>query len=92
MRVIFIASVLLLILLGSFSVLAHEWYDSECCHEKDCREVESAELVFTPSGYKIGQWFFPWDDGRIRRSKDNKFHICILGQDPICLYRPEGDV
>jgi hypothetical protein len=87
------ASVLLCLVDGPIA-LAHDWYPSWCCSDRDCRPLveEKGETVLeTPDGWRL------WDGrlierGGARQSPDRQFHIC---EEPttkaiICFFAPVG--
>lgn len=73
---------------SSFRVHAHEWYDPDCCSDRDCAPVIKSEpyqggtLLFT----KHGKVFLPKDWNlpdkkmgfKIRESQDTNMHACIV--------------
>jgi hypothetical protein len=57
-------------------VLAHSWYPPECCHDKECRPVPCAELIYRDKDvvWRKNVYF----SGRmIRESKDGNCHVCL---------------
>lgn len=71
-------------------------YDYSCCNLMDCREVADAAVKTTRAGYVIvatGE-VIPFNDPRIKRSKDEFFHWCSKGgredSETICLYKPDA--
>lgn len=78
--------VLVALLALTFTVRAHSWYDQACCHDRDCAPIPEPRKV--KGGYMHGQFFFPTK--LLRYSKDGRWHACIMGQTPLCLYAPFG--
>ena len=84
-------------------VLVHNWYEEECCDKRDCSPaaVHGAKITYGPQGYVVKyrghEFSVPFDDERIRPSKDRHFHPCFvqgeLSQDVSlkCFYVPEGE-
>lgn len=72
-------------------ILAHGWYDLECCSNKDCAPVKPNEVTVTEKGYSFRGKHVPgWAH---RRSKDGQFHACVLGDGTLrCLYIPTTGV
>lgn len=68
-------------------------YDAECCSDRDCREAAEGEVTLTAGGWLIrptGE-VIPMGDPRIRQSKDEHFHMCIIPPGTgrtLCLYVP----
>lgn len=95
--------VLLVLLLlwsaGKDSARAHDWYEQECCHDKDCRSAIEGEVVITKDGYYVtpARMTLAFKDQRVRRSKDPadpNIHVCLdpqpYGAPPRvrCIYTP----
>lgn len=81
----------------------HSWYDVACCSGYDCHVVPTAAVTATPSGWRVrldrGMHPFadrgidevvPYDDSRLRESRDGEFHACISAHSRtlLCLYVP----
>jgi len=95
---IFSLFVLLVVMLTSISY-AHEWYDLECCSDKDC-----APVLKTKNGPVPGSLYITSKHGTVlinknfpkRQSRDNQEHICMAnvaedgGPVAICYYVPFG--
>ena len=72
---------------------AHDWYDFECCADKDCEET--TKVIEIRGGYLIvetKEWIGPRDP-KVRLSKDQDFHRCRMGEakssSTRCLYVPQ---
>lgn len=71
---------------------AHDWYPFACCHDRDCRPVDSEAVQFTPGGWRITNTgeTIPFDRARV--SPDGRFHVCSYGGKAtgktICLFTP----
>ena len=79
---------------------SHDWYDQECCSDKDCAPVEEVKFfqdeagnasvsVRTKFGFAEGQL----KHISIRPSKDDEYHACIITYHAAfirCLYVPAG--
>lgn len=69
-------------------------YDVSCCSLKDCRELPQGSVEQRPDGYYVvaTRTLVPYNDRRIKKSKDEFFHICTINGEPfsgiICLYAP----
>jgi hypothetical protein len=74
----------------SLFIQIHSWYDYECCHDNDCKPVPCEQIEETKQGFKYDGLFF----SKIKPSKDNQCHACILkydgGRTPMCLYLQMG--
>ena len=75
----------------------HDWYDNECCNDKDCSPVDYSEVQEHSDGsITFRHCHFPASSHRIRKSKDGEWHVCIapLGPDNnstgycYCVYKP----
>ena len=89
MRPLFAALTLLLGLGGG--LLAHEWYEPQCCSGNDCRELADDEVPLYVRPLPDGKYFIvKWNREVERRgySPDNKFHICETAHTFYCLYTP----
>jgi hypothetical protein len=84
---------LALLVPGSSTALAHAWYPTSCCSDKDCRVLieENGETVTeVAAGWKL------WDGRTIERglaklSPDRQFHLCETpGKRIICFFAPLG--
>jgi hypothetical protein len=87
-------------LLLSAPAFAHQapfgWqYDVECCSITNCWQEKGEAIKETPNGYRVvvtGE-LIPYNDKRIKHSKDQFFHRCTASGFPligetICLYIP----
>ena len=78
-------------------------YDVTCCNTLDCRPADGPEtkvrhhpvkIEEVTGGYRISttQEVVPWNDKRIRESKDGDYHVCTTnGADSgraLCIYVP----
>ena len=74
------------------AALAHSWYDSWCCSDKDCAELNDSRVKITPAGYVVdGTFVVPFTSAR--RSQDSKYHACFPTPKELrCLYAPPGAV
>ena len=84
---------LLSLVLSSSTVLAHSWYPTSCCSDRDCRALveEIGETVTEfADGWKL------WDGrtiarGIVRLSPDRQFHLCETRSHRIlCFFAPPG--
>jgi hypothetical protein len=87
---------------GSAGAFAHQapsgWtYPWACCHDMDCREVQSSSIGEEPKGYVIRSTgeVIPMTDSRIKNSPDGEYHWCsVAGRNntrTICLFVPPKD-
>lgn len=74
---------------------AHDWYDSQCCQEHDCRPVPCETITAVPNGFDYKDphdhaiYFFTRD--KMKPSQDERCHVCLHGSvvhAPLCLYLP----
>lgn len=61
-------------LLGFY--LAHSWYPSECCSDRDCHPVASGVVHQMRDGYEAEGIFYP--NALVRPSKDERYHACFI--------------
>jgi len=74
--------------------LGHGWYDTDCCHDNDCAPITKEAW---PQG-RDGDSIITTKQGegrtgpgtRIRPSKDEKDHACIMHGRVMCVYRAAG--
>ena len=71
-------------------------YDVSCCSLKDCRELPHGAVEQSPAGYivKATGRVVPYNDRRVKKSKDEFFHICTVNGEAfgniLCLYAPNS--
>jgi hypothetical protein len=78
---------------GSSTAVAHSWYPTSCCSDRDCRALieENGETVT-----EIAQGWELWDGRTIARrvvklSPDRHFHLCeTRSKRIICFFAPPG--
>jgi hypothetical protein len=82
---------------GSGSVLAHDWYPSECCAGYDCEPVPGKDadmpgyynfLVKNPNTGAIHEYTVPQE--MTRPSEDERYHACWpkYAEAPRCFFIP----
>jgi len=104
---ILIALAGVVLVLTAIAARAHSWYDLECCSGRDCAPVSAKHVSATPNGWlvELAQGdhpmmgpdrepltvLIPYDDGKVRRSRDSDFHACVRPYMAglYCLYIPE---
>ncbi len=81
------------LVVGSPTALAHDWYPSACCSDRDCHalaEDKGETVTETAQGWKL------WDGRIITRglaqlSPDQRFHLCESpAKGIICFFAPPG--
>ena len=70
---------------------SHSWYDEQCCHDDDCREIDGTILEALPDGrYVLPKGMVIQTsrgphrldealviaDGKIKNSLDGNYHLC----------------
>lgn len=67
-------------------------YDLACCNLRDCRPDEDNRVKDTRDGLFVqGHGIMSYTDPRIRKSRDDRDHICEDKGKLICVYqRPKG--
>jgi hypothetical protein len=76
------------------------WYDFECCSEKDCRQTVLNEVERRDDGWFVvpTNELIPFNDKRIRRSRDPLLHLCCgkelngICVKVRCLYVPDPGI
>lgn len=81
---------------------AHDWYEKDCCHDRDCAPLADGSIVETKHGFIVpsGELIL-YGDFRLKQSRDYRFHWCRLagegGRHPqervtmtLCLYVPSA--
>ena len=73
-------------------VYAHDWYDRECCSGQDCRKANPGEVTTNSTGYQTHGEHIPFNDPRVKASKDSATHICkpAFSSKIRCLYVSMG--
>lgn len=80
-------------------ILAHSWYATTCCSDKDCNALAPGEIKVVKAGYIVPSGeTLAWGDPRILPSHDAGFHWChrkapatwkpapVNGVQTLCLY------
>lgn len=60
--------------LATIGALAHSWYPTECCSDKDCAPVAESEIKDGGSTFIYKGIHFPKRDAKV--SPDDKYHVC----------------
>jgi hypothetical protein len=84
-------------LLGGFllgPVHAHDWYPFECCSDRDCAPLDTAEVDEKPEGFTIKSTGEFIDRSKARFAPDGQFHICRYPASKliICFFQPNRGV
>ena len=85
---------LIILILSSSIVLAHDFYPRECCSDRDCYKIEDTDVEFRSDGWliKITGEVIPHKNARV--SPDGDFHRCSFGgrkeSGTICLFVRAG--
>jgi len=76
--------------LGSAS--AHDWYELGCCGGSHCGPVADGVVVERKDGVSVqGFGTLSYSDPRLRWSRDDRDHVCSVGDKLLCVYRkPKG--
>ena len=79
-----------------YLLLAHSFYDQQCCENRHCHPVPCEEISDTTTGWvwhPLGQ-AINFDRGMLKISPDGNCHVCVshLTDTPvlhgICIYLP----
>lgn len=90
-------SIVLFCLFLSFAtpVQAHDWYDYDCCSEKDCHPIPCDQLA--EKNHSVWYRGFEFFGTAVRPSKDTDCHVCITNENkpgenevPHCVYIQNG--
>jgi len=80
------------VLLSSL-LLAHLWYDSSCCADRDCKPVSCDEIRVDGLGWTWRQVSFTRKMMKV--SQDGRCHVCVgdpsgdaVAPQGICIYLP----
>jgi hypothetical protein len=90
-----------LLILMSTTAVAHEWYDYDCCDQRDCYPLpDDAFLDELPDGNYYARWISPLDgkliEGvvaarNVRDTQNHQLHGCQTSYgNPRCLYIHRG--
>lgn len=72
-------------------VTVPDWYDSDCCSNRDCNPVEREDVEEIEGGaWKHLPTGFVFKGKQIRPSHDSRFHVCIWNGQPMCIYIVQG--
>lgn len=70
----------------------HEFYETDCCNDRDCAPAAPGDVVEGPNGYEIKSLGItvPYNDEKVRQAPDGQFHICATPtmKHFLCLYVP----
>lgn len=81
---------ILIFLLSTSSVLAHSWYPTECCSDKDCKPIPCESIGEDAKG-NLTYNGFTFTKDKEHPSKDSSCHVCIFnGNAPICIFTIQG--
>lgn len=87
---------LVLLMLLSTPARAHDFYEYDCCSDRDCAPVDRATVVEGPNGYEVPSLGLtvPYGDSRHRVSQDGDYHLCVSPNTGrlLCIYAPLGGV
>lgn len=71
-------------------------YGYECCSSTDCARAPAGDISTVEGGYRINSTgeVIPYNDRRIKRSRDEFYHRCAIGGNfkldrSLCLYVPD---
>lgn len=73
-------------------LLAHAFYDPECCGGSDCAPITEKSVIEASDGYHVEGMLVPYADPRIRLSPDDQYHLCAphyRNAKLRCLYVPK---
>jgi hypothetical protein len=76
-------------------LLAHGWYEPDCCADEHCHPVPCSELYYRADGFIFWHNYRFWPDTPLthiknpRPSKDGQCHVCVVADTGICVYVPK---
>jgi hypothetical protein len=78
--------------LGISRVLAHSFYDVECCSDRDCFPVPGKQLSDGRYLFLVLDIEYIKTEADIRPSRDENFHACQPAhkKEPVCFYAPRA--
>jgi hypothetical protein len=69
---------------------SHEWFDNDCCSDRDCKVVPNGTIVELPdgSGWRIAGFpdVIKRNDPRARMTKNGQEAICVGSLTLRCIY------
>ena len=85
-----------LLLLATTPALAHSWYPSDCCSDKDCEIIHEDHVQLGATGYILPSGEIV-SYGEERTSPDGQYHWChnprlITAGGKRCFWAPKGGV
>lgn len=78
---------LVILLVLTATVVAHDHYPPDCCDGKDCKIVSCGDII------KIGEQRWRYGDAvfsanNVRKPRDENCHICTFGPIGRCIFFP----
>lgn len=73
------------------SASAHDFYDRECCSNRDCAPVASWRVKPLVDGWHVDRTdVVPYLSPKVRSAPDGKYHICRnpFSKKLLCIYVP----
>jgi hypothetical protein len=77
--------------------IAHDWYDRNCCSDRDCEPLPPEAVEDMADGWHINyisargfRVKFVLPHGKERHSHDGQFHGCAAPTNFYCLYVPSN--
>jgi hypothetical protein len=73
-------------------VNGHNWYDPECCSDRDCFPVPGKQLADGRYLFLVLDIEYIKTEAEIRPSRDENFHACQPAhkKEPVCFYAPRA--
>lgn len=95
LRRVFVVLFIVALVCWPFFAFAHSWYEEDCCHDQDCGPVAAEDVEELANGdwrYIPENKVFSKADGRVRPSRDGRFHVCLSknARWPYCIYIVQG--
>jgi hypothetical protein len=68
--------------------LAHSWYPSDCCSDRDCHPVSADAVHQMQDGYEAEGIFYP--ESLVKPSRDARYHACSIPETgkALCFFVP----
>ena len=91
------AAIYLSLFVFAGSAQAHSWYPERCCHGEDCIVLPEGAVRISSDGWVVtttGETI-PFDDPRVMRSPDGRFHQCTFPAEPHttqCIFVPDANI
>jgi len=85
--------VLLILIASCVAAHAHDWYETSCCGGSHCGPVADGVVIEGADGVTVeGFGLLSYGDTRLRWSRDDRDHLCVVDGKLACVYRKPKDM